>query len=147
VTDENRPGGESMMVSGEGGTWRLTGAALDEHPDGTFTLRPPGLWTRHGQPVPGISPAGLGPQAIDCGGVAHCSTCRRDAAQVRAAHRGQGPVPPETVRYDEARGVAEILVGGLPTAEVEVRAQLADPPIRSVVIAELRRLGYTITGP
>jgi hypothetical protein len=148
VTDEFPDGGESMMVQGRDGTWRLTGAALDEHDDGTFTLRVAGgPWTRHGQPVPGISPPGVGPEAIDCGGVAHCSTCRRDATRIRDAHRNQGPVPPETVRYDEARGVAEILVGGLPTAEVAVRAQLADPPIRSVVITELRRLGYTITGP
>jgi hypothetical protein len=141
VTDENPDAGESMMVSGEDGTWRLTGAALQEQPDGTFTLHTAGLWTRHGQPVPGITPPGVGPQAIDCGGVAHCSTCRRDAAQVRAAHRDHVPVPAEAVRVGDAPTAARLLADG------RIRAQLTDATFRSVVITELRRLGYTITGP
>jgi hypothetical protein len=103
-----------------------------EHPDGTFTLRPTGLWTRHGQPVPGITPPGVGPEAIDCGGVAHCSTCRRDATRIRDAHRNQGPVPAEAVRVGEAPTAARLL---------------ADGRIRAELIAELRRLGYTITAP
>jgi hypothetical protein len=132
VTDEFPPGGESMMVQGQDGTWRLTGAALQEQPDGTFTLRPTGLWTRHGQPVPGITPPGVGPEAIDCGGVAHCSTCRRDATRIRDAHRNQTPVPAEAVRVGEAPTAARLL---------------ADGRIRAELIAELRRLGYRITGP
>jgi hypothetical protein len=133
VTDEFPDGGESMMVQGRDGTWRLTGAALDEHDDGTFTLRVAGgPWTRHGQPVPGISPPGVGPEAIDCGGVTHCSTCRRDATRIRDAHRNQGPVPGETVRVGEAPTAARLL---------------ADGRIRAELLAELRRLGYTITAP
>jgi hypothetical protein len=132
MTDEFPAGPESMMVQGEDGTWRLTGAALQEHPDGTFTLRPTGLWTRHGQPVPGVTPPGVGPEAIDCGGVAHCSTCRRDATHIRDAHRNRVPVPAEAVRVGEAPTAARLL---------------ADGRIRTELIAELRRLGYTITAP
>jgi hypothetical protein len=137
VTDDNPAGGESMMVQGQDGTWRLTGAALQEHPDGTFTLHTAGLWTRHGQPVPGISPAGVGPEAIDCGGIAHCSTCRRDATRIRDAYRNQAPA--ERTVSDYARTLAQ--------TGAEVRAQLTDTTFRRVVVAELRRLGYTITGP
>jgi hypothetical protein len=156
VTDEFPAGGESMMVQGQDGTWRLTGAALQEHDDGTFTLRPTGPWTRHGQPVPGISPPGVGPEAIDCGGIAHCSTCRRDATRIRDAHRNQTPAPPdiyrlqtavEALRYDRDRGVLQTLVDDVVREEIEVRTQLAEEMLRAVVIAELRRLGYTITAP
>jgi hypothetical protein len=73
-----------------------------------------------------------GPEAIDCGGVTHCSTCRRDATRIRDAHRNQGPVPGETVRVGEAPTAARLL---------------ADGRIRAELLAELRRLGYTITAP
>jgi hypothetical protein len=49
-----------------------------------------GPWTRHGHEIPGLTVAGSGrPPVARCGGVAVCSTCRRDAERLRLEHRAQ----------------------------------------------------------
>jgi hypothetical protein len=69
-----------------------------------------GPWTRHGHPVPGVTLAGSGrPPVARCGGPGMCSTCARDAEEIRTAARRadqatssvrEGPPLPEWFRYD-----------------------------------------------
>lgn len=57
--------------------------------------------------------------------------------------------PPDTPAYDPVTGdaVLERYLDGEVRAVVAVRRELEDAVVLTAVLAELRRLGYTITGP